>query len=124
MAKVATPKGEVLRVGEFDRWNNTAWQVDMLLDGDRLFVHPKISNPNSHAVPGYWWTSAAFRSTPKTRVVAPFSMALIEGPCVAFPYGGFSLRGNNSFTGPDVSPGSTASTPLSTQQRFRPARCL
>ena len=35
VAKVATPKGEVLRVGEFDRWNNTAWQVDMLLDGDR-----------------------------------------------------------------------------------------
>ena len=50
-----------------------------MLDKNRLFVHPKISNPNTHTVPGYWWTSAAFRSTPKTRVVAPFNLTLIEG---------------------------------------------
>jgi hypothetical protein len=102
MAKIRTAKGEVLRVGAFDRWNNTAWQVDMMLDKDRLFVHPKISNPNAHKIRGYWWTSAAFRSTPKTRVVAPFTLALIEGPCVAFPDGAFGQRGNNSFAGPDL----------------------
>ena len=45
-----TAKGDVLRVGEFDRHNNTAWQVDMLLDKDTLWVHPKIHNPNSHEV--------------------------------------------------------------------------
>ena len=30
-----------------------AWQVDMLLQGDRLFVHPKVTNPNAHVIHGY-----------------------------------------------------------------------
>ena len=39
-------------------------------------------------------------------MVAPFSLTLIEGPCVEFPYGAFGLstdhRGNGSFSGADV----------------------
>lgn len=47
------------------------------------------------------WTSAAFRSTPKTRVVAPFNLTLIEGPCVHFPTGAFT-QSNSSYEGPDL----------------------
>eukprot|EP01052_Picozoa_sp_SAG31_P069110 SAG31_NODE_27932_length_418_cov_0.648903_1_plen_42_part_01 len=42
-------------------------------------MHPTVFNPNRFQIPGYWWTSAAFRATPLTRVVAPFTIALIEG---------------------------------------------
>ena len=72
---------------------------------DSLFVHPKISNPNSHAVPGYWWTCVAMRSTPKTRVLAAADLS--EFPCTPWPYGAHLLK-NVTFEGPQLPERSTA----------------
>ena len=43
----------MLRVYEFDRYNGTVYQVDLLLDGDELWTHTTVTNPNDHAILGY-----------------------------------------------------------------------
>jgi len=63
--------GESLRVFEFDRLNGTVWQVDIVLRGATLFVHPKITNPSTKDLRGYWWTCVAVPSTPETRIITP-----------------------------------------------------
>ena len=52
-ARLQTERGEMLRIYEFDRYNGTVYQVDILLDGDELWTHAKVTNPNDVAVPGY-----------------------------------------------------------------------
>ena len=39
-------KGDVVRVYEYDRYNGTVFQVDLLLDGAELWTHTRIDNPN------------------------------------------------------------------------------
>ena len=52
-ARLQTPRGDVVRVYEFDRYNATVYQVDLLLDGDELWTHVKVTNPNNDSVLGY-----------------------------------------------------------------------
>ena len=81
------------------------WQVDMMLAGGVLWAHPKVTNPNSHDLPGYWWTCVAMRSTPKTRVLAAADLS--EFPCTPWPYGAHLLP-NVTFEGPQLPERSTA----------------
>eukprot|EP01045_Picozoa_sp_COSAG04_P009174 COSAG04_NODE_525_length_13096_cov_16.943602_5_plen_358_part_00 len=125
-AKLETERGPVVRVWEYDRLNHTCvlpppsltlfltmvhgcgcrtWQVDMMLAGGVLWAHPKITNPNSHDLPGYWWTCVAMRSTPKTRVLAAADLS--EFPCTPWPYGAHLLP-NVTFEGPQLPERSTA----------------
>ena len=96
--------GPVVRVWEYDRLNSTVWQVDILLVGDAMFVHPKVTNPNFDPLPGYWWTCVAMTiDDPKTRVVTPAAITENndDGACSAWPKGG--LEGfNDSFVGADI----------------------
>ena len=75
---VQTLRGPLLRLYEFDRALETTWQVDVFLprDDDRLWVHVKAINPNSHDVRFYWWTNIAVPLTRDTRVLAPADYAL------------------------------------------------
>ena len=76
-ARLKTSRGDVVRVYEMDRYNGTVYQVDVLLDGDELWTHSKVTNPNPEAVLGYWWTvtSRDYVTTfvgPVPTVVIPF----------------------------------------------------
>ena len=77
-AKLSTERGEMVRVYEFDRYRSTVFQVDILLDGEELWTHAKVSNPNNHSVLGYWWTCAAHEASPGTRIVAPAPEVTVE----------------------------------------------
>jgi hypothetical protein len=70
-ARLQTARGEMVRIWEFDRYNATVFQVDVLLDGDELWTHTKVTNPSTLPVLGYWWTCAAHKATPGTRILAP-----------------------------------------------------
>eukprot|EP01052_Picozoa_sp_SAG31_P051686 SAG31_NODE_12390_length_945_cov_1.630024_2_plen_112_part_00 len=89
-ARVQTERGPVVRVYEYDRLNHTTWQVDMMLAGGVLWAHPKVTNPNGHDIPGYWWTCVAMRTTPKTRVLAAADMS--EFPCTPWPHGAWTNK--------------------------------
>lgn len=71
VAKLDTERGPVVRVYEYDRYNNTAWQVDILLQDDVLWVHPRITNPSNADLRGYWWTCVAHTITENSRVITP-----------------------------------------------------
>lgn len=75
---VQTPRGPILRLYEFDRALETTWQVDLFLpqDDDRLWIHPKAINLNSHEIPFYWWTNIAVPLTRGTRVLSPADYVL------------------------------------------------
>ena len=75
---VETPRGRMLRLYEFDRALETAWQVDLFLpenDGC-LWAHVKAINPNDHDIRFYWWTNIAVPMTDATRVFSPADYAL------------------------------------------------
>ena len=58
-ARVDTELGDVLRIYAFDRYNETAFQVDSIVLNGTLFVHPKIFNPEGKGeVDAYYWTNA------------------------------------------------------------------
>lgn len=86
VAKISTEKGDVVRAYEFDRYNGTVWQVDMLLFDGALWTHTKVTNPTSRDLPGYWWTCAAHVATPESRILAPAEEVTVE------TYVGSSLR--------------------------------
>ena len=72
MAKVSLPGSvPVVRVYEFDRYNGTVWQVDMMLVNDTFFAHPRITNPTDVDLRGYWWTCVAVDALPSTRILTP-----------------------------------------------------
>lgn len=75
---VETDRGPLLRLYEFDRALETVWQVDLFLpdSSDRLWVHIRAMNPNSHAIDFYWWTNIAVPLDPGTRVLSPLDYAL------------------------------------------------
>ena len=94
--------GPVVRVWEFDRLNGTVWQVDVLVAGDMMYAHPKITNPTRSELPGYWWTCVAMAVTDaKTRVVTPAPMSVSGGKCHEYPRGSWTLH-NMSFAGIDA----------------------
>jgi len=68
---VNTERGPMLRVHEWDRYNGTLWQVDMMVVNDSVLAHPRISNPTDVDLRGYWWTCVAVESRPSTRIFAP-----------------------------------------------------
>jgi tetratricopeptide (TPR) repeat protein len=78
VGKVQTPRGPLLRLYEFDRALETTWQVDVFLQpgDDRLWVHVKAINPNTHDVSFYWWTNIAVPLKHDTRVLSPIDYAL------------------------------------------------
>ena len=62
-----------LRIYEWERMRDLVYQLDFRL-GPRsrhLAVDIKITNPNAHAVPVYWWSNIAVASSAGTRVVVP-----------------------------------------------------
>ena len=77
-AVVQSLRGPILRLYEFDRALETTWQVDVFLphDDDRLWIHVKAINPNSHDIQFYWWTNIAVPLTCGTRVISPADYAL------------------------------------------------
>ena len=64
--------------------------------------HGLVYNPGERLVHGYWWSVVTIPHTRTSRIVAPYNLTLVEGPCIAFPSGGFWLPNNWSYTGPDV----------------------
>jgi len=71
LSRLDTEKGPMLRVYEFDRYNGTVWQVDMLLVDNSFIAHPRVTNPTDKDLRGYWWTCVAVDSKPSTRIYAP-----------------------------------------------------
>jgi hypothetical protein len=84
-AKLETSKGPMVRVYEYDRWNGTYFQVDMLVVNGTLFAHPRVTNPNAGELTGYWWTCVGMqlrsnttecptsKGSKGTRVITPAS---------------------------------------------------
>ncbi|TAM69352.1 MAG: DUF5107 domain-containing protein [Microbacteriaceae bacterium] len=64
---------ELLRMWEFERLRQVVFQLDVWLPDDSpvLFVAVRVRNPNTHAVPMYWWSNAAVPQDAGSRVVAP-----------------------------------------------------
>jgi Tfp pilus assembly protein PilF len=75
---IDTPRGPLLRLYEFDRALETAWQVDVFLPQDdaRLWIHVKATNPNPHDINFYWWSNIAVPLTRETRVLSPADYVL------------------------------------------------
>ena len=71
LAEVDTERGPMLRVYEFDRYNGTFWQVDMLISNGSFVAHPRITNPTKVDLRGYWWTCVAVDAKPSTRIFTP-----------------------------------------------------
>ena len=94
-----TEKGDVIRVYEYDRQNHTVWQVDMLLDDDVLWVHPRVTNPGEVDLEGYWWTCVAMRVQDDTRIVTPADESVT--PCAPWPRGNAFPEINATFHGSD-----------------------
>eukprot|EP00040_Diaphanoeca_grandis_P032638 m.198319 g.198319 ORF g.198319 m.198319 type:complete len:456 (+) comp32689_c0_seq5:544-1911(+) len=65
-AQLDTVKGPMVRVYEYDRWNQTVFQVDMIVQNGTLFAHPKVTNPHAHNITGYWWTCVGMKLTSNT----------------------------------------------------------
>eukprot|EP00756_Hemistasia_phaeocysticola_P062386 Hpha_TRINITY_DN5820_c0_g1::TRINITY_DN5820_c0_g1_i1::g.45580::m.45580 len=99
MATIDTERGAVVRVWEYDRQNHTVWSVDMFMEGDAFWVHPKIRNPTAAEIPGYWWTCVAMTATDFTRIVAPADLSVT--PCTPWPQGFWNGQ-NTTFRGADI----------------------
>ncbi len=71
--RVDTERGPILRLHDFDRISETAWQIDLFLpEGSaRLFIHGTIINPNQTPRDVYWWTNASVTNEPGLRVLSP-----------------------------------------------------
>lgn len=70
-AKFDTEKGPVIRVWEFDRFNYSTWQVDVLVQDNIVWMHPTITNPHETELPAYWWTCVANFARGKDRFISP-----------------------------------------------------
>lgn len=101
VARVQSDRGDVVRVYEFDRYNMTVWQVDMLIEDDVLWVHPRIINPTPVDLRGYWWTCVAHHVTPASRVISPATHVAetSSGPIRDAPWPFMAETLNTSFSG-------------------------
>ncbi|WP_308467658.1 DUF5107 domain-containing protein [Rathayibacter soli] len=68
---------DLLRMWEFDRLRSVVFQLDVWLPEHSpvLLVAVRIRNPNTRAVPMYWWSNAAVPQDAGSRVVAPATSA-------------------------------------------------
>ena len=73
VAKVDTERGPIVRLYEFDRIREAAWQVDLFLPEAerRIWVHVTLTNPDPYAIDCYWWTNMAAPLDEHTRVLSP-----------------------------------------------------
>jgi hypothetical protein len=77
-ARITLPDGSPgLRMWEFERMRELVVQIDAWLpDGvTALAIQVTITNVNDHDVPVYWWSNAAVRQSPGTRVLVPADAA-------------------------------------------------
>ena len=77
-ARVLADDGSpVLRLYEWERVRRVPFQIDCWLPDESQFlmVRVKISNPNDHAVPMYWWSNIAVNEEKDVRVLGPASRA-------------------------------------------------
>lgn len=86
LSEVNTDRGLMLRVFDYDRYNSTTFQVDIMLNKDALLIHPKITNPTDKDVDGYWWTCVAIEADDKLRVLTPASNVLDSSRSYAYTY--------------------------------------
>jgi hypothetical protein len=70
---VASDRGTVLRIWEWERTRDLAFSVDLLMPADRpvLLAIVRVRNPDPEPKPLYWWTNMAVPEEPGVRVVAP-----------------------------------------------------
>jgi Domain of unknown function (DUF5107) len=70
---IETEKGPILRLYEFERRREAAWQIDLFLPPDeaKLWIHPKLINPNTHSIQAYWWTNIAAPLEEGLRILSP-----------------------------------------------------
>jgi hypothetical protein len=99
VARVPSPQGDAIRIWEFDRFNSTIFQVDLLLtnssaDGtaeaqNALWIHGKLLNTRDSDLRGYWWTNTAVATTPDGRVLSPArgvaTCGVCQVSCAPFP---------------------------------------
>ena len=75
----------VLRIYEMDRDRHTPFQLDFYLPENSRFlkIRGRITNPNAHVEPMYWWSNIAVAEEPGSRIVVPtdnaFSNFYVEG---------------------------------------------
>ena len=74
--RIPTEHGDVVRVFAFERISGAVWQVDMLAANNSMFyIHPKLTNPGSEAIQGYWWTNVGVATdadgTDAVRILTP-----------------------------------------------------
>jgi tetratricopeptide (TPR) repeat protein len=71
----------VLRLYEWERIRMVPFQIDAFLpDGsDFLFIRVRITNPNEHGIPMYWWSNIAVQETSEVRVIVPAESAYKHG---------------------------------------------
>ncbi len=67
----------VLRLYEWERQRQMAYQIDAWLSPDApvLYVRVRLCNPHPHEMPVYWWSNIAVPQTEWGRVLAPASQA-------------------------------------------------
>ena len=104
LAEVDSVFGPSLRIYEFDRYNSTVWQVDLVIVNDTLYAHPTITNPTDKDLRGYWWTCVAVESKPTTRILTPAKEVIETSRLAAalsqWPYLADAIE-NASFVGHD-----------------------
>ena len=98
-----TTRGPVVRVWEYDRLNASVFQVDILLQGGALFLHPRVTHTRDSAEPlqGYWWTCVAVPAKPTTRVLTPaqFTAQTSVAPTTWSTWPHFAMGDSNSSFG-------------------------
>lgn len=81
-AAVTRPDGEpALRLFEYDRFRGAVFQIDAWLPTEWpvLLVRVRITNPNDHVIPMYWWSNIAVPEAPDVRVLVPADRAYKHG---------------------------------------------
>lgn len=75
-AKVTGKNGEeVLRFYEYERVRGVYYQMDFMLDEDKLIARMCIYNPSEKTVPMYWWSNIATPEFEGGRVIVPADSA-------------------------------------------------
>lgn len=98
--------GEMLRLWEWERLRDLAFQIDLWLpeDSDFLYVGIRVRNPHDRTVPAYWWSNTAVPETDRTRVIAPAEAAWHFGHQRRLRQVGLPAPGGpGGAEGPDVS---------------------
>lgn len=76
VAKVTGDNGEeVLRFYEYERVRGVYYQIDFMLNDDKLLSKMCIYNPNEKTVPMYWWSNIATPEFEGGRVIVPAESA-------------------------------------------------